>query len=37
MKNKTKIPFDPNNFDTSITVKELTNKFRAPLKISQYS
>ena len=27
MKNKTKIPFDPNNFDTSITVKELTNKF----------
>lgn len=27
MKNKTKIPFDPNKFDTSITVKELTKKF----------
>lgn len=27
MKNKTKVPFDPNNFDTSITVKELTKKF----------
>lgn len=28
MKNKTKVPFDPNDFDTSITVKELTNKFK---------
>lgn len=27
MKNKTKVPFDPNDFDTSITVKELTKKF----------
>jgi hypothetical protein len=27
MKIKTKVPFDPNNFDTSITVKELTKKF----------
>jgi hypothetical protein len=27
MKNKIKVPFDPNDFDTSITVKELTKKF----------
>ena len=27
MKNKTKVPFDPDDFDTSITVKELTKKF----------
>lgn len=27
MKNKTKVPFNPDDFDTSITVKELTIKF----------
>ena len=27
MKNKTKVPFNPDDFDTSITVKELTKKF----------
>jgi hypothetical protein len=27
VKNKIKVTFDPNNFDTSITVKELTKKF----------
>ena len=27
MKNKTKTPFNPDDFDTSITVKELTKKF----------
>ncbi|MFA6740593.1 MAG: hypothetical protein WCR78_03790 [Arcobacteraceae bacterium] len=27
MKNKTKVPFNPDAFDTSITVKELTKKF----------
>ena len=27
MKNKTKVPFNPDDFDSSITVKELTKKF----------
>ena len=27
MKNKTKVPFNPDDFDTSTTVKELTRKF----------
>jgi hypothetical protein len=27
MKNKIKIPFNPDDFNTSITVKELTEKF----------
>ena len=27
MENKTKVPFNPDDFDTSITVKELTKKF----------
>ena len=27
MKNKTKVPFNPDDFDSSTTVKELTKKF----------
>ncbi len=27
MKNKTKVPFNPDDFDSLITVKELTKKF----------
>jgi hypothetical protein len=27
VKNKTKVPFNPDDFDSSITVKELTKKF----------
>jgi hypothetical protein len=33
MKNKTKVPFNPDDFDTSITVKELTNKFKKLLDL----